>query len=103
MPHIVIIIIITAMRQHLPYLLVLSSNDAARRRVQRAAELCRLGAQMPGINLPASHLLYFLAALAITGIAHEMGHAMAAAWCVRRGACDAPPADAGRLAAVASR
>jgi len=33
---------------------------------------------IPGFNLPNSHLLYYFFALTVSGILHEMGHAMAA-------------------------
>lgn len=33
---------------------------------------------MPGVNLPASQLSYYLLTLLVCGILHEMGHAIAA-------------------------
>ncbi|CAB3983566.1 membrane-bound transcription factor site-2 protease-like [Paramuricea clavata] len=33
---------------------------------------------MPGINLPWSHILYYLLTLTLAGIVHEVGHALAA-------------------------
>jgi hypothetical protein len=34
--------------------------------------------QIPGINLPLSHYGYYFIALLLSGVAHELGHAMAA-------------------------
>ncbi|XP_077365695.1 membrane-bound transcription factor site-2 protease [Festucalex cinctus] len=44
----------------------------------------RIGAQqalqvvVPGVNLPTSHLVYFFLALLLSGVIHELGHAVAA-------------------------
>ena len=34
--------------------------------------------QMPGVNLPASQVSYYLLTLLVCGILHEIGHAIAA-------------------------
>lgn len=34
--------------------------------------------QVPGVNLPTSQLGYFFTALLLSGIIHELGHAVAA-------------------------
>lgn len=34
--------------------------------------------QVPGVNLPTSQLAYFFIALLLSGIIHELGHAVAA-------------------------
>lgn len=34
--------------------------------------------QVPGVNLPTSHLGYFFIALLLSGVIHELGHAVAA-------------------------
>lgn len=36
--------------------------------------------QLPGVNLPVNQLAYFFVALAVAGIVHEFGHAIAAGW-----------------------
>ena len=33
---------------------------------------------MPGVNLPWSHIVYYLVTLTLSGIVHEVGHALAA-------------------------
>jgi hypothetical protein len=37
--------------------------------------------QVPGVNVPSSHLIYYVIALAVAGIIHEIGHALAATRC----------------------
>lgn len=40
---------------------------------------CRLcGPQVPGVNIPTSQLAYFFIALLLSGVIHELGHAVAA-------------------------
>ena len=34
--------------------------------------------QVPGVNLPTSQLVYFFSALLLSGVIHELGHAVAA-------------------------
>lgn len=34
--------------------------------------------QVPGVNLPTSQLAYFFIALLLSGVIHELGHAVAA-------------------------
>lgn len=36
--------------------------------------------QLPGVNLPTSHLLYFVLAIGLNAVVHELGHAVAAIW-----------------------
>ncbi|XP_049605011.1 membrane-bound transcription factor site-2 protease [Syngnathus scovelli] len=51
---------------------------------QMTSDNPRMGAQqalqvvVPGVNLPTSHLAYFFLALLLSGIIHELGHAVAA-------------------------
>lgn len=40
--------------------------------------LLLLHLQMPGVNLPASQVSYYLFTLLVCGILHEIGHAIAA-------------------------
>lgn len=37
--------------------------------------------QVPGVNVPSSHLAYYMIALAVAGVIHEIGHALAATRC----------------------
>lgn len=38
--------------------------------------VCHL--QVPGVNIPTSQLAYFFIALLLSGVIHELGHAVAA-------------------------
>lgn len=37
-----------------------------------------LSFQVPGVNIPTSQLAYFFIALLLSGVIHELGHAVAA-------------------------
>jgi hypothetical protein len=43
--------------------------------------LLRTAPQLPGVNLPISHVFYFVLAIGLNAVAHELGHAVAAVWC----------------------
>ncbi len=54
------------------------STESLRHELKDISEVGKQRPAVPGVNLPTSQLAYFFIALLLSGVIHELGHAVAA-------------------------